>query len=192
MKILLSLAAGALVVAACATGRRDPELMSAYRATQSPSIYGLLGAREELKLTSAQVTALDSIAEELRTANRRLADQMRDVTDARPGGPIVEPRDSAERARFIPLLREVAENNQRAVAAVRTELTEEQRTAACRIADDRAGRGLDAEFSGRSGHPRHAPQRRGLVVDPEAMPDSVMPGVGRVWPWCRPAAPARS
>lgn len=192
MKILLSLAAGALVLAACATGRRDPELTAAYRATQSPSIYGLLGAREELKLTSAQVTVLDSIAEELRTANRRLADQMRDITRSRPGGPIVEPRDSAERARFLPLLRRVAENNQRAVGAVRTALTEEQRTAACRIADDRADRGFDADFSGRSGHPRQRPQRRGLVVDPEAMPDSVMPGVGRAWPWCRAATPARS
>jgi hypothetical protein len=187
MTIRISLAALLLALSACASaggaGRRsDPELAAAYRGTQAPSIYGLIGARERLGLTSPQVTTLDSIAESLRTRNTRLSDSLRTVRRVGAGGPIPLPRDSAERAGFVPVLREMARNSQASVAAVQALLTEDQRRIACEIQRESPG--------GRGGMRGGPPggMRRGMG-GMEMEGDSTM-RVARGWPWCpRAAAP---
>jgi len=192
MTIRISLAALLLALSACASaggvGRRsDPELTAAYRGTQAPSIYGLIGARERLGLTSLQVTTLDSIAESLRTRNTRLSDSLRTIRRVGPGGPIPLPRDSAERAGFVPVLREMARNNQASVAAVQALLTEDQRRIACEIQrESPGGRGGMGMRGGLPGG-----MRRGMG-GMEMEGDSTM-RVARGWPWCPPpAAPKRS
>jgi hypothetical protein len=187
MMIRISLAALLLALSACASAgggpRSDPELMAAYRGTQAPSIYGLIGARERLGLTSIQVTTLDSIAESLRTRNTRLTDSLRGIRDVGPGGPLPLPRDSAERAGFVPVLRQIASNNQASVAAVQALLTDDQRRIACEIQRDNPGSGR----TGMRGGPPRGGMRRGMPgVEMEG--DSVMRGIGRGWPWCPPPA----
>jgi hypothetical protein len=182
MMMRISLAALVLALAACASAggglRSDPELTAAYRGTQAPSIYGLIGARERLGLTSLQVTTLDSIAESLRTRNARLTDSLRAIRDVGPGGPVPAPRDSAERAGFVPVLREIARNNQSSVASIQALLTEDQRRIACEIQREnpgaRGGMGMGGRGSGG--------MRRGMP-GMEMEGDSAM-RVGRGWPWC--------
>jgi hypothetical protein len=183
MKTRLCLAAAALVLAACGTADptpRDAELMAAYRGTQAPSIYGLIGERQRLSLTSPQVTALDSIAEELRTTNHRLTDSLREITGSRSGGPVRAPRDSVQRAAFLPVLRQIGQNNQAAVRAVEAALTPDQRRIVCGIARENLDeRTLQAGRRGPPGGMRRMP--------PGGMePDSLMPAGYRGWPWCAP------
>jgi len=192
MMIRISLAALVLALSACASAggpRSDPELMAAYRGTQAPSIYGLIGARERLGLTSPQVTTLDSIAESLRTRNARLSDSLRAIRDVGPGGPLPLPRDSAERAGFVRVLQQIARNNQASVASVQALLTEDQRRIACEIQRESPGGRGGMGMRGRgSGGPPRGGMRRGMP-GMEMEGDSAM-RAGRGWPWCpRPAGP---
>jgi hypothetical protein len=196
MTMRISLAAVILTLSACASGGvgrgPDPEMMAAYRGTQAPSIYGLIGARERLGLTSIQVTTLDSIAESLRARNTRLSDSLRAIRDVGPGGPIPLPRDSAEHAGFVPVLREMARNNQASVAAVQALLTEDQRRIACELQRENPGmRGRDGMRGRGSGGPPRGGMRRGM--DGMEMEGDTLRGMGRAWPWCPPpAAPAQA
>ncbi|HEX2205473.1 MAG TPA: hypothetical protein VHG91_19335, partial [Longimicrobium sp.] len=115
--------------AACAPnpGPRDGPLGAAWRGTQGPSIYALLGERERLGLSTEQVVALDSIAQALQERNRPLADSLRAITGSRAGGPVRPPREREQRDAVLPGLERVAANNREAVAAVQAALNPAQR-----------------------------------------------------------------
>jgi hypothetical protein len=170
-----------LVLAGCGAG---PDPASAPRALpptalEPPPIYSLLGYRQEIGLTSEQVTALDSIAEAVRRENAPLVQQLR-----RQNPPRAEARgfivvDSAAQ----PAYTQLRENNRQAVAAVGEVLTAEQRTAACRVLDqsqrDRMARRGAAQQPPRQGVGRMAAADTTLLARGAAG-----------WAWCAPAAPA--
>jgi hypothetical protein len=201
----------ALLLAACG-GRQSPEpqpggnplgmtardssqrrLFDAYRGAQMPSVYALIGARERLKLTSAQVTALDSIAEAARERNRPLTDSLRSLSNSGNGGPIRQPRGEFQTARYVPLLTRIGENNRGAVDAIQALLTPEQRSQVCTLMreqrDDRyAGRGRRGGYGGGRDGGRGA--RGGMPGTPPMDGDSLRGPGGRFgggaggWPWC--------
>lgn len=196
MKIRIPLAACALLLAACggqpqagpqpAGSGRDSlqrELFTAYRDAQMPSVFGLIGARERLKLTSAQVTALDSIAEAVREQNRPYADSLGRFTRSGNGGPIRMPTNDAQRRDFVVILQRMGENTRRGVGAVQAVLNAEQRAGACALAlEERRER--SAYIRGRDpggGGGRGGRRGRGM---PGMMGDSLGGrGMGG-WPWC--------
>jgi Spy/CpxP family protein refolding chaperone len=215
-RIVLS-ALGVLFLAACGGGRsampnaggnpraaspRDSaqrELFDAYRGAQMPSVYALIGARERLKLTSRQVTALDSIAEAAREVNRPLTDSLRSLTNSGNGGPIRQPRGEFQTQRFIPALRRIAENNRLALAQVQAVLTPEQRTGVCALAreqrEQRFGEGARRGGGGRGGGGSRGGMRGGMRGgDMPVAGDTIRGPGGRAgvggWPWC--TAPGRN
>ncbi|HSU15868.1 hypothetical protein [Longimicrobium sp.] len=212
MKIRISLAFAALALAACGgpqpqdgpqpagSGRvptaRDSlqrELFTAYRAAQMPSVYALIGARERLKLTSPQVTALDSIADAVREQNRPLTDSLRRFSRSGNGGPIRLPGNDAQRRDFIVYLRQIGDNNRRGLDAIQARLTPEQRTAVCAMAaEERGFGGMDrrGDYGGRGGGRGRGGGGmygggRGMRGD--VLGDSIgtRQGLGG-WPWCGP------
>ena len=205
MKIRISLSAAALLLAACGGPRpmegpqpagsggmpRDSlqrELFTAWRGAQMPSVYGLIGARERLKLTSAQVTTLDSVAEAVREQNRPYADSLGRFTRSGNGGPIRMPTNDAQRRDFIVILKQMGENTHHGVERVQAVLNAEQRAGACELAAEerreRSGRfggrgGMGGEGRGGMGGMggRRAPGMMGDSIGGRGM------GFGG-WPWC--------
>lgn len=149
-----------------------------------PSIFGLIGARERLSLTSAQVNALDSISVAWSAADQSLRRELRETW----GGDRPRGGDAMQRAR--PTLERIAQNNQAAAQAVEGVLNEDQRRIACELqAEQRDERGppaprvsSDAPRGPGGGAPRARP-RQGDVM--------MMSRGPRGWPWCaaRPPAP---
>ena len=215
-----TLLAAALLLAACGgprtqtapqpagTGRNNDtllrdslqrELFTAYRAAQMPSVFALIGARERLKLTSLQVTSLDSIADAVRLANRPFTDSLRSLTNSGSGGPLRMPRGEFQTPRAVRHLRQIGENNRAGLAAIQALLTAEQRAEVCKLAaEERAERfggmqrrgGMGGGGGGRDGGRGGYGQRR----MPGMMPDSAggrMGGAGG-WPWCGPSRAPRS
>jgi hypothetical protein len=196
--------AAVLALAACGGPQRDPQprTMAAYRGAQMPSVYALLGRREQLKLTSQQVTAIDSIAEALSDTNRVLTTQLRQVSGSRPGGPVRRPRSEEQEDRFVPVLERIGENNRRAQEAIGRVLTAEQRDTLCAEQgrqrepfEERFGRGM-----GRGGGRPPMGGRGGAGLPPIGIPGSGMemeddsvegPPVRRGWAFC-PAPPPRN
>jgi len=172
-----------LVLVGCG-GVQDPA--SAPRAIapialEPPPVYSLLGYRQEIGLTSQQVTTLDSIAEGVRRENAPLVQQLRERNPA-----------SAQQRGFIlidtvaqPVLEQVRQNNREAAAAVGAVLTPQQRLAACRMFEQQqrertTRRGAQAQDA----RARQAQQGRGGIrVEPG---DTAMVR-GGVWGWCSPA-----
>ena len=204
MKIRITLSAAVLLLAACGgrqpqegpqpagSGRGAPrdslqrELYAAWRSAQMPSVFGLIGARERLKLTSTQVTALDSIAEAVREQNRPLTESLRETTRSGNGGPIRQPRSDEERREFITLLRRAGENTRRGVAGVQAVLNAEQRAAACALAlEERRERSAYIEPRGAGGGGRGGRRGRGMRGD--SIGGRGMGSGG--WPWCGGARP---
>lgn len=216
MKIRITLAA-ALLLAACGgppqpgpqpagSGRNafgrdtvEREMFAAYRGAQMPSVYALIGARERLKLTSAQVTALDSIAEAVREQNRPLTDSLRRFSRSGNGGPIRLPSNDAQRRDFTAILRAMGENNRRAIDAIQARLTAEQRTSVCTMLQEERGQrfgGMDRRggFGGGGGGRGGGRYGGGRGMPPEMMGDSLGTRTGfGGWPWCggmrRPGGP---
>lgn len=149
---------------------------------EPPPIYALLGHRQDLNLTSAQITQLDSIAESTREANAALVEGLR--TRARE-------RASRNRSGVLqvdeetaPLLERVRASHRRAAEAVRAVLSDEQQATTCRLFGEQ--RRLDAEQRGSATRDRRA--RRGRQGVPA---DTVGGWSGRsVWPWCDQGAKA--
>ncbi|HEU0012204.1 MAG TPA: hypothetical protein VFQ45_00900 [Longimicrobium sp.] len=148
----------------------------------APPVYGLIGARERLALTSAQVTALDSIGAAVERENRELRRQLED-RGFRPGSRPTQAQMEAAR----PVLERMQENNRRAMEAVGELLSQEQRQGACAVQQEaresRAGRRDEGRgrMSGRGG--ARMGGRGGMMAD------STMTGRARGWPWC--PAPSR-
>lgn len=179
-----------LFAAACAPnpGPRDAPLAAAWRGTQGPSIYALLGERERLNLSTVQVMALDSIAEALQERNRPWVDSLRAVTGSRSGGPVRPPRDGEEREAFLPLLARIAENNRAAVSAVEAALSPPQRQAVCELQREGREERRDGMRRGRGG-----PARGGGGMRPPPGMEGDTLGFGRRagWPWCGATGPRR-
>ena len=203
MKIRITLAVAALLLAACggqpqngpqpAGSGRDPardslqrEMFTAWRGAQMPSVYALIGARERLKLTSPQVTALDSIAEAVREQNRPFADSLQRFTRTGSGGPLRMPSNDAQRRDFTDILVKMGVNTRRGVEGVRALLNEEQRTAVCALAAEEGpgrfgGRG-EGRGGGMGGGGYGGGGMRGRRM-PGMMGDSLGGRAGG-WPWC--------
>ncbi len=149
-------------------------------AVEPPPVYALLGYRQEIGLTSEQVTALDSIAEAVRRENAPLVQQLRQQNPARAQQRGFILVDSAAQ----PALNQLRENNRRASAAVGEVLSPEQRTTACRVLtqsqrDRMARRGAQQQQQTR--------QRVGGNV---VQADTAWTRGGAGWAWCAPASPA--
>lgn len=129
LALALSLAAGG-----CASGPEPAPavLPDGLAPVAAPPITALIGQREALSLTSAQVVALDSIGQALRQENAPFEERVRNTREAW-GGRI----GRRDRARFLeqvgPALRATWENNRLAAAAVGDVLTPAQRARACEI-----------------------------------------------------------
>ncbi|HET7460893.1 MAG TPA: hypothetical protein VFJ82_06585 [Longimicrobium sp.] len=206
------LAFSALLLAACG-GRQSPQpqaggnarpltardsaqrrLFEAYRGAQMPSVYALIGARERLKLTSAQVTALDSIAEATRERNRPLTDSLRSLSNSGNGGPIRQPRGEFQTARYLPILTHIGENNRRAVEAIQAQLTPEQRTQVCALVREQRGDRFGGRErrggyggggrGGRGGGRGTMPGMPPMDGDSTRGPGGRFGGGAGGWPWC--------
>jgi hypothetical protein len=130
MKRLLP-AFGILALAACYSSA--PPLQQPAVPEQPPvprpPVNALIGERQELNLTSAQVTALDSIGVALAASNNPAITQLQALQPS--GGFRRTSAADVEKAR--PLLDSIRENNRRAQEAVRALLTEQQRADVCRM-----------------------------------------------------------
>lgn len=141
-------------------------------ALEPPPIYSLFGYRDRLELTSAQVEALDSIAQAVKRSNDPIVDSLAVVADARTGrGRGIIPISDETR----PLLERVRLQNRQAAEAVREVLNDTQAAQVCELVDQQAQdrvRRLGEEREARSS--RIAPQDSALFLPL------------RGWPWCGP------
>lgn len=175
MKTRWMAAAALLLAAACGGGSAPPEDGPAPAAQARPAVGGpvtntrvgggapnvtaLLGAREQLGLTSAQVTALDSIRGAWAEVDMGLRAQMRDG-DAGPA--IVR----------------MAENNAAAHEAIEAVLTPEQRRTVCAMPGSRVAGAPAGPPPGRRGD---FMRRRARGLPGDSIPAMHLAGG---WPWC--------
>lgn len=145
--------------------------------TNTPAVRGLIGERQRLGLTGAQVTTLDSIAVVLAAANDSLRESVRETWNGdRPG------RGGAMWERTGPALMQIARNNRAASLLVQNTLTEAQRGIACELQAEQRNRQPE-RF-------RRPPQRPGFGTRREQVADSVaMARALEGWPWCPPPPP---
>jgi len=141
-----------------------------------PNVFVLLGARQQLSLTSGQVTTLDSINRLWSLRNDSLQRQLR------------APRERTEIPIVRPVLEQMAVNNDAANRLVEGVLSTEQRRIACTlpVAQDRptyvtATAPGTTRAGGRNGLGQRA--RRDTVPSPRT---------ARGWPWCGAATAADS
>lgn len=182
------LIAGLMALAACGAqpdpedvpgpdgGPVGPRVMDVGGAN-TPSIYGLIGERQRLGLTGAQVTTLDSIAIVLSAANdslrRAVREEWRDV----------QPRPGSERwNRTQPALAQIGQNNRAAGTLVQNLLNEDQRRIACEIQEEQRARNPQPTRLAPPGSRRIGGRSR----QPDA--DSVVLRRASGWPWCPPPA----
>jgi hypothetical protein len=141
---------------------------------EPPPVYSILGFRDKLQLTSAQITSLDSIATWAHDQNAPLVDSLRErATPSRNQVGLLIPNE------MRPTLDAVRKNNRQAARGAGEVLSATQRTSACEIFEeqrqDREGR------DGRNGQPR-----RSSRLGSEA--DSILASARRsIWPWCTAA-----
>lgn len=164
-------------------GRIEGPLVMDMGGANAPSIRGLIGERQRLGLTGAQVTTLDSISIVLNAANDSLRRSVRDAWDGD------RPRPGTERwERTQPALQQIGLNNRAAALLVQNTLTEDQRRIACEIQAELRARAR-AEEPVRLAPPgrRRLGGRRAAEADSATLrrrPDG--------WPWCpAPADPPR-
>lgn len=174
---LLILLAAAAACAPPADPADAPAVRDGLTMIDAPPVYSLLGYRDRLDLTSAQVAALDSVARAVQEQNRPLVEELREQTQrARP-----QSRRPVVTEEMQPLLERISENNRAAMAAVQEVLTPEQEATACRLA------------AGPSDRPQPERRARGGARRGTAPADSLRGTLGgRVWSWCSPAAGAPS
>jgi len=190
MKMRITAVAGLVLAAACggtAPPQDGPSPQGAGRAGGMgmqdlevigggpPSVFALIGAREQMGLTGAQVTALDSIGRMWSMRNDSLRRELGEF-DGRRRTP-----EAMERMR--PILLRIAENNHWAGTTVGELLSQEQRGIACTLQSP-----PPAE-RGRNGRRPTGP-RRGMR--PSEGNGVAVPNLraSRGWPWCTPPAPA--
>lgn len=155
--VLASAACGSAPPPARAPAATDPAALQQQLLERSDlPVYALLGLREELELTSAQVVALDSIGLQLQRRNTPISQRL-PAPGARPTRGVQV--DTAA-------LRQLRENRRAAATGVQEVLTEAQQTRVCEIYRRR-----DAQTRREV---RQQPTTRGgvLLTRPP------------VWPWC--------
>jgi hypothetical protein len=173
---LLFLLVGLSACSSAAAPAGPPRSLITPTMLQPPPIYALLGHRERLELTSAQINGLDSIAVQLKEENDELIDELAERSDlARDQTALIVSEEGQ------PILEEIRDNNREASEAVGRLLTSTQQTTTCDIfelGDDDRRRGRDR------------PRIRG--ADPEAA-DSIWRMLqSRTWPWCGADSPAEA
>ncbi len=180
---------GILALAACGPATTPPASTPSGSAArpaamgpiQTPPVYGLIGQREKLGLTSAQVTALDSIGVHIDRTNAPLMSRLRELR-GEYGGRRNAPRPDSEELQ--PALEQLRRNNQQAMEGVRNVLTAQQRTTACELARESAREAMRdrrGEYAQRDRQPRGM---RGAMAA-----DSALTWSRPTWTWC--AAPAQ-
>lgn len=160
---VISFAIVVLLSAGCASPQPQVEPEETERTVlrvQAPPVYALLGEREELRLTSEQVAAVDSIGRWLYAAN---APHLQ-VLNGAPGE-----RTVAEEDTLIALLEAIHVNNTAAGAAIQELLNDTQEAQVCEMFAE--SREDEEERDTREMRRR------------EAFADSIM-GALTVWPWC--------
>ena len=166
---------GLIAVAACGQAYEvsEPIPMASAPMLQAPPIYALLGQREKLELTSAQVTALDSVGVWVDTANASLTMQLREMRgEIRPRPAVAgEPQTTGE---VQPIVERIRANNRQAMEGVKAVLTPEQQAKTCELFRNPRSDARDARAA-------RANQRR-----PGMARDSLMVGRSRTWEWCDP------
>src|SRR5687768_14887470 len=101
----------AITLAGCASGSGgQPEVADDGPApVPAPSVYALIGDRERLELSSAQVVALDSLGEWLSETNSPIEDQLQELGVATTG--LGRQRRGSVPEEAEPLLANVRANN---------------------------------------------------------------------------------
>lgn len=132
----------------------------------SPPIYALLGYREELRLEPNQISALDSIAQQLQREEAPLVEGSRPSRRTRSNRPPLADKEEISQFQALQASRE------RAVQGVRKVLNPEQQTEVCTrfresAAEDRDRRSATPGPRGRSGDTR-----------------ARLPSGEAIWPWC--------
>jgi hypothetical protein len=142
---------------------------------EPPPVYSLLGFRDKLELTPAQITSLDSIATAVHDQNAPLIDSLRaNATPTRSQVGLLIPDE------YRSTLDAVRKNNRDAATAAGKVLTPEQQTSACQIFEEQR---QDRERDERTGRTRR-PSRLGSEAD------SILASARRsVWSWCRSTPP---
>lgn len=166
--------ASLLMIAACGPAQTTYPAGSVNPlALEPPPIYSLLGYRDRLELTSRQVEALDSIAQDVKRRNDPLVDSLRMVADARSGRArgIIPITDETR-----PVLERVRDQNRAAVAAVQEVLSEEQQTEVCQLFEQ------TRQDRARTARERDRPRQRVAAADTSLF----LPIRG--WTWCGPPA----
>jgi hypothetical protein len=141
---------------------------------EPPPIYSILGFRDKIQLTSAQITSLDSIATWVHDENVPLIQELREgATPTRNQVGMVIP-DSLR-----PKLDAVRTNNRTAASGVGKVLTTTQQQSACQIFEEQAQE-RDSDRGRGNGSPRPRTSRLGSEAD------SILASARRsVWPFCR-------
>jgi hypothetical protein len=156
---------------------------------RAPPTFGLIGQRERLGLTSQQVTAIDSIGEDLRRGNEALLRHLRALQDSLGGRDRMTARTEEQLLqRGAPEFAQMRANNLQATRGVFDVLTPEQRTLTCTMiregnGDMREGRyGADRRRGeGPGGYGRYGNnQRRRMPADSMR----ARPRGGAVLFWC--------
>ena len=140
---------------------------------QPPPIYSILGFRDKIQLTSAQITSLDSLATWVHDQNLPLIQDLREkATPTRNQVGLIIPDSLRSK------LDAVRANNRTAAAGVGKVLTPTQQQSACQIFEEQA---QDRNDRGRgNGSPRPRTSRLGSEAD------SILASARRsVWPFCR-------
>lgn len=160
----------------------EPPLLIDLAGGATPSIYGLIGQRQRLGLTGAQVTRLDSLAIVLAAAN----DSLRRSVSQGPERERPRPGSARWQERTLPALETIARNNRAAGLLVQETLNEDQRRIACEMQAEQRERQPERG--------RRTP--RGPVrpsVRDRMRADSVNEMWARGWPWCgRPVVPGQT
>jgi hypothetical protein len=141
------------------------------RGGGGPNVFVLLGARQQLSLTSAQVTALDSIGRLWSVRNDSLQRQLR------------APRERTEIPVVRPVLEQMAENNEAANRMVEGVLNGEQRRIACTLPVAEADRRRPTYVTAPAPGTTRPGGRNGLGqrARRDTVPTTLL---RRGWPWC--------
>jgi len=176
------LAAGACTAAPQPAASPQPAQLEAAQAIgpmEPPPVHALIGHRQALGLSSEQITALDSIGQQLNAENQALMrtvaeyrNQVRSRTgrDARPGDALSAPEEVRTAANQIRL------NNRAATVAVRQLLTTEQEARTCQLFRETDER--------RQGGVSTLADRRATPAERRRRAAERSPMVPPTWAWC--------
>jgi hypothetical protein len=173
---MLTIGVGCALVAACGA---PPPSASAPSAgvdmrLDPPPVHALLGQRSHLKLTSEQITALDSVGQDIHAQNHPLLMKLSDLD--RSGSNLQAQQQMLHLAGRVHL------NNHRAMERVRGILTSEQREAACNL------------YNGSRGSARALRSLQSPDLSTRTTRTSETVGImsrherGAVWNWCAEGA----